>query len=74
MNDLIIVLLVILVLVILWRGPRNLPRLGEAAGRAISELRNQARRGDEGEADASPPATPASAPPRTPPSDGGPST
>jgi Sec-independent protein translocase protein TatA len=47
-SDLAIVLIVILVLVILWRGPRTLPRLGEALGRGVREARHQATR-DEAE-------------------------
>jgi len=54
--DLIIILLVILVLVLMWRGPKTLPRLGEALGRGVKEAKAeaqnaqaeiQARAGDE---------------------------
>jgi Sec-independent protein translocase protein TatA len=41
-GDLLIVLVVILALVLLWRGPKTLPRLGEALGRGVREARNQA--------------------------------
>jgi len=41
-GDLLIVLIVILVLVLLWRGPKTLPRLGEALGRGVREARTQA--------------------------------
>jgi Sec-independent protein translocase protein TatA len=42
MGDLAIVLVVILVLVILWRGPKTLPKLGEALGRGVREARDAA--------------------------------
>jgi Sec-independent protein translocase protein TatA len=40
--DLIVILLVILVLVLMWRGPKTLPKLGEALGRGIKEARVEA--------------------------------
>jgi Sec-independent protein translocase protein TatA len=42
MSDLAIVLLVILVLVILWRGPKTLPKIGNALGRGVREARTEA--------------------------------
>ncbi len=42
MPDLVVVLVVILVLVIMWRGPRTLPKLGEALGRGVREARTEA--------------------------------
>ena len=42
MPDLLIILIVILVLVIFWRGPKNLPKLGEALGRGVREARREA--------------------------------
>ena len=44
MGDLLVVLIVILVLVLVWRGPKTLPRLGEALGRGVREARVQASR------------------------------
>ena len=41
-TDLVLVLLVILVLVLMWRGPKTLPRLGEALGRGVREARSEA--------------------------------
>ena len=35
-------LLVLLVLVLLWRGPKTLPRLGEAFGHAVRGARRAA--------------------------------
>lgn len=42
MPDLLLLLLVILVLAIIWRGPKTLPKLGEALGRGIREARSEA--------------------------------
>jgi Sec-independent protein translocase protein TatA len=42
MPDLLLVLIVILVLAIVWRGPKTLPRLGEALGRGVREARTEA--------------------------------
>jgi Sec-independent protein translocase protein TatA len=42
MPDLLLILIVILVLVILWRGPKTLPKLGEALGRGVREARREA--------------------------------
>ncbi len=40
--DLIVVLLVILAIVLIWRGPKTLPKLGEALGRGVKEARKEA--------------------------------
>jgi Sec-independent protein translocase protein TatA len=42
MQDIGLVLLVILVLVLLWRGPKTLPKLGQALGRGVREAREEA--------------------------------
>ena len=42
MPDLLLILIVILVLVVLWRGPKTLPKLGEALGRGVREARREA--------------------------------
>lgn len=42
MPDLLVILLVILVLVLMWRGPKNLPKLGEALGRGVKEAKIEA--------------------------------
>jgi Sec-independent protein translocase protein TatA len=47
MPDLVIVLVVILILVLLWRGPKTLPQLGEALGRGVKEARTAARTDDD---------------------------
>jgi Sec-independent protein translocase protein TatA len=41
MTDLALVLLVILALALLWRGPKTLPKLGEALGRGVREVRRE---------------------------------
>lgn len=41
-SDMLIILLVILVLVVLWRGPKTLPKLGEALGRGVREAKTEA--------------------------------
>ncbi|HEY7736920.1 MAG TPA: twin-arginine translocase TatA/TatE family subunit [Candidatus Limnocylindrales bacterium] len=49
MPDTLLVLLVILGAVLVWRGPKNLPKLGEALGRGVREARKEAaaHTGDE---------------------------
>jgi Sec-independent protein translocase protein TatA len=42
MPDLLLILIVILVLVVLWRGPKTLPKLGEALGRGVKEAKTEA--------------------------------
>lgn len=42
MQDIGLVLVVILVLVLLWRGPKTLPKLGQALGRGVREARDEA--------------------------------
>lgn len=40
--DLLFVLIIILVLVVMWRGPKTLPKLGEALGRGVKEAKVEA--------------------------------
>ncbi len=40
--DLLFVLIIILVFVVMWRGPKTLPKLGEALGRGVKEARVEA--------------------------------
>lgn len=42
MQDIGLVLIVILILVLLWRGPKTLPQLGQALGRGVREAREEA--------------------------------
>jgi len=41
-SDVLIVLIVILVLAVVWRGPKTLPKLGEALGRGVKEAKSEA--------------------------------
>ena len=43
MQDIGLVLIVILVLVLLWRGPKTIPKLGAALGRGVREARAEAK-------------------------------
>jgi Sec-independent protein translocase protein TatA len=40
--DILIVLVILLIVVVIWRGPKNLPKLGEALGRGVKEARTEA--------------------------------
>lgn len=40
--DLIFVLIIILVIVLIWRGPKTLPKIGEALGRGVREAKSEA--------------------------------
>ena len=41
-SDLIVVLVITLVIVLVWRGPKTLPKLGQALGRGVREARAEA--------------------------------
>jgi Sec-independent protein translocase protein TatA len=65
--DIWVILVVILVLVLVWRGPKTLPQLGKAFGRGVREAREEAAKAqaeiqartttDDVDPDATPPAT-----------------
>jgi Sec-independent protein translocase protein TatA len=40
--DVLIVLVIVLGAVILWRGPKTMPKLGEALGRGVREAKSEA--------------------------------
>jgi Sec-independent protein translocase protein TatA len=40
--DLMLILIVILIAVIMWRGPKTLPKLSEALGRGVKEAKAEA--------------------------------
>lgn len=42
MGDLLLVLIVILVLVVIWRGPKTIPEIGRMFGRGVREARIEA--------------------------------
>ncbi len=46
-TDILFILLVILVLVVMWRGPKTLPKLGEALGRGVREAKAEAAKAQE---------------------------
>jgi Sec-independent protein translocase protein TatA len=43
MSDVGLILIVILVLVVIWRGPRTLPKIGQALGRGVKAAREEAK-------------------------------
>ena len=47
MSDLLVILLVILVLAVMWRGPKTLPKLGAALGRGVREAKSEAAKAQE---------------------------
>jgi mttA/Hcf106 family. len=60
MPDLLVVLIIILVLAVVWRGPKTLPKLGAALGRGVREAKSEAAKAqDEINARVSDPEAPA---------------
>ena len=47
MSDVAVVLVAVLVVVLVWRGPKTLPQLGKALGRGIREARREATGEDD---------------------------
>jgi Sec-independent protein translocase protein TatA len=41
-SDVFIVLVIVLAVVLIWRGPKTLPRIGQALGRGVKEARTEA--------------------------------
>jgi Sec-independent protein translocase protein TatA len=41
-SDVLVVLIVVLVAVVIWRGPKTLPKIGQALGRGVREARSEA--------------------------------
>jgi Sec-independent protein translocase protein TatA len=54
-SDFLIVLIVILILAVIWRGPKTLPKIGQALGRGVREARAEAAKLRD-EKDGEPPA------------------
>jgi len=53
--DILLVLIVILIIVFIWRGPKMLPQFGEALGKAVKGARdNFSRDSDEADPKAEP--------------------
>ena len=44
MSDILLVLIVILILVLIWRGPKTLPEIGRMFGRGVREARIEANK------------------------------
>jgi Sec-independent protein translocase protein TatA len=42
MSDILVVLIIVLILVLVWRGPKTLPGIGAALGRGVKEARSEA--------------------------------
>ena len=63
--DILLVLVVILVIVLIWRGPSMLPQLGEAMGKAVKGARDNFSR-DSDEAPSSSDSAPKDEDPGTP--------
>jgi Sec-independent protein translocase protein TatA len=58
--DLVVVLILVLIIVLIWRGPKNLPEIGRMFGRGVREARAEAaklRTEDESPKDTDSPAT-----------------
>lgn len=47
----LVILIVVLVVVLAWRGPSSLPRLGEAMGKAVKGVRDNMPSGSKGQSD-----------------------
>jgi Sec-independent protein translocase protein TatA len=47
MPDLLLLLIVILVVAVVWRGPKTLPKLGEALGRGVREAKTEAAKAQD---------------------------
>ena len=44
MTDMLVVLIVILVIVLVWRGPKTLPGIGAMLGRGVREAKRETAR------------------------------
>ena len=44
MSDILLVLIVILILVVIWRGPKTIPEIGRVFGRGVREARIEANK------------------------------
>ena len=41
--DVLIILIIVLILALMWRGPKTLPKIGQAFGRGVQNAREEAR-------------------------------
>lgn len=47
--DLIIALVIVLIIVLIWRGPKTLPQLGRMFGQGVREAREEMAKGRSGD-------------------------
>jgi Sec-independent protein translocase protein TatA len=47
MPDILIILVIVLIAAVIWRGPKTLPKLGEALGRGVKEAKSEAAKAQE---------------------------
>ena len=45
-SDVLVILIIILVVVFVWRGPKTLPKIANALGRGVREARREAAKID----------------------------
>ena len=43
MGDFLVILLIVLVIVLIWRGPKTIPQIGAMLGRGVRAAREEAR-------------------------------
>jgi Sec-independent protein translocase protein TatA len=43
-SDVLVVLVIVLIAVLIWRGPKTLPKIGQAFGRGVREARSEAQK------------------------------
>ena len=41
--DVVIILIIVLILALMWRGPKTLPKIGSALGRGVKNAKEEAR-------------------------------
>ena len=41
--DVVIILIIVLILALMWRGPKTLPKIGQALGRGVKNAKEEAR-------------------------------
>lgn len=51
MPDTVVVLLLVLVIALVWRGPKTLPGIGRMLGRGVKNARDEAKSMRNGDAD-----------------------
>jgi Sec-independent protein translocase protein TatA len=54
MPDTLVVLIIVLIVVVIWRGPKTLPGLGAMFGRGVKNARDEASKLKNGDSDTPP--------------------